>query len=98
MNKSPKSNWHGLAALVLATAIMFFFGIWPTSVSRWIWLHLPKIPESVGFVFWWFVWWPPVLVLAVSGLWRGNTANKICAVLAICLAAGIVLIMCMPGL
>ena len=92
MNKSPKSNWHGLVALVYVAVIVLFFGVWPTSVSRWIWSHLPEIPERVGFVFWAFVWWPPVLILGISGLWRGNVVSRICAVLAICLAAGAALI------
>jgi hypothetical protein len=95
MNKLLKGKWDGVAALIWVAAIVAL--IWPPFVSHWIWSHLPEIPERVGFVFWWFVWWPITLVLAISGLWRGNTVSRICAILAICLAAGIVLITLMAG-
>jgi hypothetical protein len=97
MNKSYNGKWDGVAALIWVAMIVLFFGAYPTSVSYWIWSHLPEMPERIGFVFWGFVWWPPVLVLSISGLWRGNTASRICAVLAILFAAGVVVILCMAG-
>jgi hypothetical protein len=91
MNKLPKGKWDGLAALILMAAIMALD--WPTSFSRWVWSHLP---ESVGFAFW-CVCGPLALVLIISGLWRGNTVSRICSILALCLVAVIVLMICMAG-
>jgi hypothetical protein len=92
MNTPFKGKWDGLAALVWMGALVVL--VWPTPASRWLWLHLPRFFSSgnFSFVFWVYCWWPPVLVLAVSGLWRGNLFSKICAVPAICLAVGVEMI------
>ena len=91
MNKSSKGKWHGLAALIWMGAVAVFF----LSMTNPIWFSSPA--REFCHVFWAFVWWPAALVLVISGLWRGNIVNRICAILAICLAAGIVLIMSMAG-
>jgi len=75
-----KGKWDGLAALVWVGVVVLFAVLAP--VHLWT-----RLPELFPFVFWTFVWWPPALALAISGLCHGNTAGRICAVTAICSAA-----------
>ena len=71
-----KGKWDGLAALVWVAVVLVAARVIP--VRFW-----ERLPEMFPSAFWTFGWWPPALILAVSGLWRGNVFGRVCAVVAI---------------
>jgi hypothetical protein len=82
MITAQKGRWDGLFGLVWIGVVILYVVVTPIRINN-------RLVEFFGFVwtcFWMFGWWPPALYFAVSGLWRGNVASKVCAIITICAA------------
>jgi hypothetical protein len=75
MKTTIKNSWQGIAALIYSVAVVAVYRLMPSA----FWNHNQTFTDA----FWTFGFWPPILVLALWGLWCGNVVSRVCAILAI---------------